>query len=211
MKEKTGVQNIVHFIKDIRQTGAVMPSSRYLARDVVDLLRKQLHDEHRRPVRVLELGAGTGTFTSHIYNELRRDDQLEVVELNSKLFKILSQRFENISNVNLHHCDVLNYIDARPYDYIYSSIPYETIPERITEQIWDKKLSLCRKGSIITYYKYINFNRFRCKFEKRLVKEFAQNEKVIFLNVPPAKIFSLHISNPEKVIKERAQNSETTL
>lgn len=200
-KHKSGVKHIVHFLKDIRHTGAVMPSSRFLAEDVVELLRQQLRDDQRGPVRVLELGAGTGTFTRYIHKHLGSDDLLDVVELNSKLFRILSRNFEGTPNMNLYHKDVLDFESERPYDYVYSSIPYESIPAQITEQIWRKKLSLCRPGSIITYYKYLNFNHFRCKFEKRLVHKFGRDEKVVFLNVPPAKLFTLNISDPQAALE----------
>ncbi len=208
-KHKSGVKHIVHFLKDIKQTGAVMPSSRYLARDVVKLLRKQLRrNENRDPVRVLEVGAGTGTFTSYIHNELKTGDRLDVIELNDRLFHILSQRFNPSSNVHLHHCDILDYVADEPYDYIYSSIPYESIPEHITEKIWDKKLSHCRPGSFITYYKYVNFNQFRCDFEKKLVRQCLEKEKVVFLNVPPAKLFTLNITDPEGVRDDLLEQKE---
>ncbi len=206
-KHKSGVKNIVHFLKDIRHTGAVMPSSRYLAEDVVELLRQQLRDDQRKPVRVLELGAGTGTFTGYIHNQLRDDDLLDVVELNTKLFRILSRNFDGVANMNLFHQDVLEFDIDQPYDYVYSSIPYESIPSQITEQIWRKKLSLCRPGSIITYYKYLNFNHFRCKFEKKLVHKYGKDEKVVFMNVPPAKLFTLNISDPETALQIGGQKS----
>ena len=173
-----------------------MPSSRFLAKDVVKLLESNLRQPGREPVKILELGPGTGIFTGHILNQLRPDDHLDVVELNSHFVKHINKEYQ-ADNLHVHHCDFLKFETEHKYDYIFSSIPYERIPSQISKQIWQRKLSLCLEGSYITYYKYINFNRFRCKFEKELVYRYGSDEKVVFRNLPPAKLFTLRIDDNE--------------
>lgn len=173
-----------------------MPSSKYLAKDVVKLLGKNLRSTGRRPVKILELGPGTGIFTGLILKQIRPDDRLDVVELNPHFCHLINKKYK-ADNLHVHHCDFLQYESVDKYDYIFSSIPYEQLPSRISKEIWKRKLSLCRNGSYITYYKYVNFNRFRCKFEKELVYKYGNDEKVVLLNFPPAKLFTLKINNLE--------------
>ncbi|MEX0686427.1 MAG: rRNA adenine N-6-methyltransferase family protein [Balneolales bacterium] len=171
-----------------------MPSSRYLAKDVVKLLGSNLHSADRAPVKILELGPGNGIFTGYILNHLNQDDHLDVVELNPHFVDIINKKY-SADNLHVHHCDFLKFETSYQYDYIFSSIPYEQIHSRISKKIWERKLSMCRDGTYITYYKYINFNRFRCKFEKELVSKYRSDEKVVYLNMPPAKLFTLQIND----------------
>jgi phospholipid N-methyltransferase len=57
------MKDIVHFISDIRTTGAIMPSSRFLVDAAVDQLREHMRRNPSSSVRILDLGPGTGVFT----------------------------------------------------------------------------------------------------------------------------------------------------
>ncbi len=77
------------FREDFFHMGAIMPSSQALARaGVAHLAQKQ------GPVRVLEAGAGTGSFTREIAPLLEPGDELDVVEINSELIAYLQQAFQ---------------------------------------------------------------------------------------------------------------------
>ncbi len=175
-----------------------MPSSRYLARDAVRLVVGQLVQKQREPLSVLELGPGTGIFTERILPNLRKGDHFDVVELNSYFYKILHRRFRFNGEVQLHHNDFLKFQPDRKYDFVLSSLPYEQIPTLVTRKMWERKLSFCKPGSFIIYYKYVNFNHFRSRFEKQLVRDYCHDEKIVFLNMPPARLFTLKINDPEK-------------
>jgi len=191
-------QHIIHFIRDWKKTGAVMPSSRYLARDAVRMVVEQLEQKQRESLSVLELGPGTGIFTERILPNLREGDHFDVVELNSYFYDILHRKFRFNGEVRLHHNDFLKFTPDRKYDFVLSSLPYERIPTLVTRKMWERKLSFCKPGSFIIYYKYVNFNHFRSRFEKQLVRDYCHDEKIIFLNMPPARLFTLKINNPEE-------------
>jgi phospholipid N-methyltransferase len=188
------LNQIFLFLRDLRKTGAIAPSSRFLADDITELLRLEI-SEKNKPLRILEIGPGTGTLTKAIVASLRTEDQLDLVELNPHFTRLLRRKY-SADNINVFYGDFIEYQPSASYDYIFSSIPYETIPEQISEIIWRKKLSVCSKGGKISYYKYLNFNHFRCKLEKKLVKEHCINEKLVFLNLPPAKLFTLQVNAP---------------
>lgn len=198
------VRYFFHFIKDIKQVGAVLPSSRYLARNVVDILKQRPGSE---PLNVLEIGAGTGTFTGYIQQQLGSEDHMDVIELNDTLFNILQNRHQ-APNIALHHLDFLDFEVPYKYDYIFSSIPYEGIEPAISKQLWQRKLAYCKDGAYITYYKYWNFNRFRSDYEKQLVYRCRADKKTVFMNVPPANLFTLRIDQPGELLPEDGMASQ---
>jgi phospholipid N-methyltransferase len=67
------------------------------------------------------------------------------------------------------------------------------MPEEISRQIWKKKLNLCSSDAYISYFKYLKFRNFKSNFEEKVVKKFGQTKKFVFLNLPPAKIYTLEI------------------
>src|SRR5437667_11461757 len=69
--------------RHFRDTGALLPSSRFLAQALVSELRKR-----RGPGRILEVGPGTGSVTAQILRHLMPGDQLDVVELNKHFIEL---------------------------------------------------------------------------------------------------------------------------
>jgi len=181
------------FIKNLRKTGAIAPSSKYLARDFTKVLSRNLEEEEETPVRVLEIGPGTGSLTKLIVPALRPQDHLDIVELNRDFYRMISWKYRHFGNVHTYHANILDFNPEKPYDFIFSSLPYEGIPRDVSKEIWEKKLQMCKPGSYITYYKYINIKRFRCKFEKEVVSKFCCKEKLVLRNLPPAYLYTLRI------------------
>src|SRR3954454_20047146 len=73
-----------------RHTGALLPSSRFLARALVSQLRQP-----RGPARILEVGPGTGSVTKAIACCMRTDDRLDAVEINSQFVRWLDRRVQS--------------------------------------------------------------------------------------------------------------------
>ena len=62
----------LEFIRNLRDVGAVLPSSRYLGRASAEHIAHEATRSH--PIRVLEAGAGTGSFTCEIIPRLGQGD-----------------------------------------------------------------------------------------------------------------------------------------
>src|SRR5205807_4789590 len=73
--------------RHFRTTGAVLPSSRFLARALVKQLRGP-----RGPARILEVGPGTGSVTVEIARRMLSGDRLDAVEINGHFARLLEQR-----------------------------------------------------------------------------------------------------------------------
>src|SRR5262249_46450273 len=111
--------------RHFRDTGAVLPSSRFLAGALVSELRKR-----RGPSRILEVAPGTGSVTVRILRHLVHGDQLDIVELNKHFIDLLSRRFEtewsfwrHRDHVRLIHSAIERLGGENIYDYIISGLP----------------------------------------------------------------------------------------
>ncbi|AXI99636.1 phosphatidylethanolamine/phosphatidyl-N-methylethanolamine N-methyltransferase [Cyclonatronum proteinivorum] len=165
-----------------------------------------------RPLRILELGPGTGTLTKAILRVIRPQDSLDLVEINPHFCRMLRREFRH-PNMQVHYADLLEFNPEEKFDYIFSSIPYESIPEEVSKGMWEQKLKLCKPGGLISYYKYVNFNHFRCKFEKELVETCSIDRSFVIRNFPPAQLFTLRIGKepeaaPAPVKLARKKNSK---
>lgn len=188
------MEHFLHFIKDLKQTGAIAPSSKFLAKDLVEQLRENVSDLQCPPLNILEIGPGTGPLTKEIVKTLRLRDQLDIVEIHEHFYQTVNEKFSK-PNVSVFHDDILQFQPGKTYDYIFSSLPYEAMPKSLIQKIWQKKLDLCSDRAFICYFKYVSFRKFKCDFEKQLVKRYQRDKKVVLLNLPPAKLFTLEINN----------------
>jgi len=191
------LEHLLYFLKDLKRVGAVAPSSKFLAKDLVSQLQNKLTDTDCKPLNILEVGAGTGSLTKQIARHLRPQDSLDIVEIHKKFYQIIGSKYRLNDNVRIHHSDILNFHPQKKYDFIFSSLPYENMPESITKQIWEKKLNLCLQNAYISYFKYLKFGDFKSDFEEKIVNTYKYNKKIVFLNIPPAKIYTLEISQTE--------------
>ncbi|MGM0545786.1 MAG: class I SAM-dependent methyltransferase [Bacteroidota bacterium] len=197
------MEHLLYFLKDLKKVGAIAPSSKFLAKDLVSQLKQKLaNTTNCQPLNILEIGAGTGSLTKQISKHLRPKDRLDIVEIHKKFFQIVKVKYRHNNNIRVHHSDILNFQPDRRYDFIFSSLPYENMSEEITKQIWKRKLSLCSNNAFISYFKYLKFRDFKSDFEEQVVKKYGQNKKIVILNLPPAKIYTLEINqaNTEKQI-----------
>jgi len=192
------VKNALYFIKNIKQVGAVAPSSKFLAQKMAGVLDEEIERDPERSFNLLELGSGTGSMSRYIYEHMRDQDHLDMVEIEKPLYEQLVDRYKDASNVDVFNTDYLHFDSKAPYDIIFSSLPYEGIPNEQTEDIWQKKLDECKSGGRITYFKYLNFKSFRCDFEEHVVDNLKQRQDLVWLNLPPARLFVLELDE-EKV------------
>lgn len=187
------MEHLVHFLKDLKQVGAIAPSSKFLAKDLVKQMRDQLSRTPCQPLNILEIGPGTGPLTKQIARLVRPEDHVDVVEIHDHFYDIVNDKFSG-PNIEVHHKDILNFNSHRTYDYIFSSLPYEAMPERLIQNIWKKKLDLCSSKAYICYFKYVSFRKFKCNFEEAVVRKYQSNKKIVLRNLPPAKLYTLEIN-----------------
>ncbi len=77
------------FVANPRQVGAILPTSRWAVRDMLDLA------DVPRAELVVELGAGTGVQTGEILARLGPNARLVALEIDPDLAKLLDERYDD--------------------------------------------------------------------------------------------------------------------
>src|SRR5262245_13980576 len=113
------------FRRNFHTTGAILPSSRFLARELVSELSLP-----RSSARILEVGPGTGPVTREICRVLLPGDRLDAVEINPRFIEHLrrclarEELFQaRAGQIELIHASVLDLPGQGAYDYIISGLP----------------------------------------------------------------------------------------
>jgi phospholipid N-methyltransferase len=189
--------------RHFRSTGALLPSSRFLARALVSELRKP-----RGPSRILEVGPGTGSVTGEILRHLRADDHLDAVEVNGQFIALLERRFDkerafrrHQEQVRLIHAPVEELLGDRVYDFIVSGLPLNNFPAAQVREIFRAFGRLLKPGGMLSYYEYVLIRQLKTPFANRrerrrlykvgwtvgrYIRAYQFRRQHVLMNVPPA-------------------------
>lgn len=184
--------------------GAIAPSSPLLAKAIVH----PLQNRPKRPISVLEAGAGTGVFTARILKSLGPGDQLDVYESNPRfcghLSRFLQDQDLQVRGVrcNLHHADVRQLGQAQPYDFIVCGLPFNSFDVQTVDEILEILMSHLAATGVFAYFEYSLPPGVRSRFLKaadrdrlrkvhlrigRFVRQHQFGCRQVWWNLPPAK------------------------
>lgn len=166
-------------LKDIKTTGSVTSSSKYL-------IRKMLEPINFRDVKnIVEFGAGEGCITQELVKQAHLGTKILSFELNETLYDHLqSIKDRKISFINDNVTELKKYADSNTIDVIVSGLPLANIPKQIKEKIINAALDALHSDGIFIQYQY-------SLFDYRLLKKHFKQVKLDFtpLNIPPAFIY----------------------
>lgn len=159
----SALKNQIAFFRQFRQqfetTGAIAPSSRFLARSMTSYLASR---DPAIPVRVLEIGPGTGPVTDSIVRFLRPHDVFDLVELNAEFVRILHQRFESEpawrsakTQSTIHQLPVQEFETSAPYDFVISGLPLNNFPAELVASITAAYFRLLKPCGVLSYFEYM--------------------------------------------------------
>lgn len=190
-------------LKSAQQVGAFSATSRAVAEAVVRPIVRR-----GEPLRVLEVGAGTGVVSQAILRRLGPGDHLDVCEVNPKFARLLREQFEGRpgATVAIHELDVEELARDVPYDAVVSTLPLMNFAPEKVERVFARMLGMLRPDGVLTYYDYWAKHlrclvtteaaeRRRMKAVLRVTQAFLDRHEfethVIPWNVPPAKVHYL--------------------
>src|SRR5262245_60182079 len=143
--------------RHFRNTGALLPSSRFLARALASPLSGS-----RQSWRILEVGPGTGSVTREILRRLHPGDHVDAVELNNHFVQRL--------NLSLHHDPrfiphrhqvriIHGPVEALPgeaqFDFIVSGLPLNNFPVALVREVFKAYSRLLKPGGVLSYFEYV--------------------------------------------------------
>lgn len=193
------------FRENFHDTGAILPSSRFLARALAVKLRGP-----RPPARILEVGPGTGPVTREIVRLMRPDDRLDAVEINPTFVELLRKRLaedpflrKRAHQVELIQSGVEDLNGNAKYDYIISGLPLNNFQASHVRLIFRTFARLLKPGGTLSYYEYALVRQLKSPFVgsaerrrlrrvgrvvDRYIREYQTGLRFVFMNLPPAKV-----------------------
>lgn len=189
-------------------TGSVIPSSRWAAQALTNPLRAT-----GRPQRILEIGPGTGAVTTKILKDMIDGDELVICEINSRFMAALKNKLKVNSDFDKHKDRITFFegaIQALPevgtFDVIICAIPFNNLPLKVVEEIFEKLKRLSNKRTHLSFFEYLGLReigqvvslkerRQRMReiegFFDELFKTHETHRKIVWLNFTPINIYTL--------------------
>jgi phospholipid N-methyltransferase len=175
--------------------GAVAPSGTALAHKVTAPIART-----GDPV-VVELGPGTGAFTSAIQQRLGGRGHHIAVEINERFAQRLAERFPSVEVVTAdarHLADLLADRGHRHADAIVSGLPWAAFaPDRQDDVLRSAVVALSPLGAFTTFaYPHMSWAAPARRLRRSLETEFEEvvQGRVVWANLPPA--FVYHCRRP---------------
>lgn len=176
---------LAEYIRHPRATGAIAPSSRYLAQKMAEQIN------YKKSTTIVELGPGTGVFTKEILKRKAPGTMLILIEINETFVRQLKSRFKDIPNLHIihgsaeHMQDYLTELQLQQVDAVLSGLPFTSMPTPISQSILSRiSETLNKNGSFITFqYSLV---------KKAFIEQYFPSIKLkrVWGNLPPAYVIS---------------------
>jgi phospholipid N-methyltransferase len=204
------MEQVREFCQELKTTGMLCETTRWVADELVEPLKRG--DQGRS---ILEVGAGMGAITKRLLQNMRDDDQLLICEINPRFVRRLKQRLED-NPCYQKHSKRIEFFEGpiqelqrkHKFDVIVCSLPFLNFNRPLVEEIFKKLEEFSTPATVMTYYEYTGLrqiakhatpapNRHRIKeienfFKEQLPKKRA-NKKLVWLNLPPVRVYTLKI------------------
>ena len=179
---------IWQYITKPRTTGAILPSSRYLARKMVaeiDFVRARC---------VVEYGPGTGVFTEKILAARREETVVLLLERNAEFCEMLREKFAGVPNLHVIEDSAENigeHLQAHGFEracFVISGLPFASLPAEVSANILTStRTLLAEDGAFITFqYTLLKKKIFANYFAEIKIKRELRN-------VPPAYVLTCRV------------------
>jgi len=168
------------------QIGAIVPSSRWLAKAMVEWIPLEKHGI------VVELGGGTGAITRAILNRGLHQEQLIVIEKFPEFTTLLRRKHPNIRVIEADAFElrsVLASIGITQVHAIISSLPLRNFSCSQIQKLIEEIAQVLVVGGLWTQFGYHLYDRTLVKRREFLNGKFRMiGTKIVWLNLPPARV-----------------------
>ena len=171
-------------VNSIKNIGAVAPSSKYLAKNILK------HVDFQENQVFLEFGSGNGAITKQILKRLPSSSKLISLEINAPFLEHCKEKFGHYSNFEAYNHSAFEFdtllkeLSINKVDYLISSLPLAILPKEGLDSMFKKiPKYLTEKGSFVQYQYSLN--------KYKYLKNVFDNVKLDFTlgNIPPAFVY----------------------
>lgn len=186
---------VKEWIVNPRAVGSCSPSSCYVVQEIT----KPLTDV-TKPIRVLEVGSGTGVCTRAITEVLKgKSYHLDAIEINPLFACSLQKQFKDTSTVVVHEADITQWNPTQKYDVIICTLPLNLLDTKTTKNALERFKKWIVPGGRISYVEGAASSKLsrlfmsaqdRAVFDKKyqLISHFReshlQESKLVLRNIP---------------------------
>ena len=177
------ISKALSYIKNIRTTGAVYESSRFVTKQITNEI------DITKPQIVIELGPGSGNITESILKKLHPESVLYCFEIESHFYESL----EKIQDKRFHLIrksagDVAEYFDLLSVDVIISTLPLSLFDNNDRKTLLKSCYNLLKIGGV---FRQLLYTRRKSYFDTI----FDKMEMDLAINIPPGLLYSCHKLN----------------
>lgn len=200
---------VVQFCNNPAQVGAVAPCTPAVGVELTKYVAQFQKEHPDEPLHILEVGAGTGPITLVIGQMLRPDlDTFDAVEISQEFCEVLHKKVDGKYKVNIQCVSILDWEPEYKYDFIISTLPFNSFPLDLMNDILDHLQLLIESDGVFSYVAYAGVARVKQLFlwgKKKsehiakmetldeFRKEYEIDSNLIKLNLPPINIYHLRI------------------
>jgi len=151
LKDSENFLFLKRLIRNPRSLGAIVPSSKALARFICR------HIHYNEGDFIVEIGAGTGRFTRAILQSGVPEAKLIVLELDSELAHYLRGNFPGVHVIEGNATVLENLIPAEVIGNVHtiiSGIPMVNLPKKTQKEIMDACFKILGEGGHVLQFTY---------------------------------------------------------
>lgn len=201
-------------VRTFKATGSVVPSSAALARAMAEQIRAR--PVPGQPLRILEVGAGTGAITRGLAEAMLPGDTADLVESNREFADHLSELLTTdpdlarIAGSATVHAKLVDEMGTdRSYDVIVSGLPFANFDAEDVEEILEYYFRVLEPGGHLSFYGYLYTKEVKAVIARRedylrqartswvvqdWIDRYGIRSEKVFANIPPA--FVHHLRKP---------------
>ena len=183
------IKFILQYIIKPRTVGAILPSSKYLAKKMI------AHVDFDKACYIVEYGPGTGVFTDEILSKRKPDTRLLLFERNSEFAELLAKKYANTQYVTVINDTAeqlgkyLSMYSFPKVDHILSGLPFASLPSEVSESILNETVAHLNEGGKFITFQY---TLFRKSFFAKFFCEISITHEI--RNIPPAYVLCCSVS-----------------
>jgi phospholipid N-methyltransferase len=219
----TDIKDSWKFISQIpyhyKTIGAIAPFSKQTAKSIFKSLLPEINKISDQKLMFLEVGPGSGGLSEYFVKKLENlniDYQLDLVELNEDLYKVLVEKFANNPKVNVYCNDIVDWPTTNKYNIIVSTLPFNCtfFTDKIVSSIINKYEQISAQNCCIVcaeyalvgnIYKLFLSEPDKIEYEKKhsTLDSFKnRNEtkkEIVLANLPPTYLFLSKIVEQQNI------------